>query len=616
MRVSDLRDLKRSAYETAAEGWRKVSHQAGADMDFVDQTMLGKLGKQEGETKNAAVGAVNMLSQNYQYIQMQTGLVRTALTGLAQELRAPQQALKKALSEAQENGLTVHDDGSVTYPAATSHGKEFPGGTARGDGEAPKGGFEGLAQQSVSMEDALRAQSDYAYERAGQPKVNPKKHLAERLAREIADALRIAGEVDTEYSRALSKLAARIGGVKVTPDMWADAETDRAEVFKAAGDVYEAKNIPKGKSPKENAAWWNGLSKEQQDAYVSLHPASVGALDGLPAEVRDTANRTVLREEHAELLATLARHKEKEPKGGRPKTVQHKEAVTITSKDWDAWDAERKRLEARIGGIEAIQGRFDRTYDENVEKDKLPPAYLLGFDSEGRGRAIVANGNPDTADHTAVYVPGTGSQLSKAKGDINRMVELWQEATVLDTTKKQQVSTITWIGYDAPEDIVKDATRDKYADNGAPAYNRFLDGLNTANKAGSDSHLTALGHSYGSTLIGSAARQGDLNADDIVVAGSPGMQVGRATDLDVPKGHVWNEEADGDPVPDLGAFFHGGSQWRIGGGAGIAPSQDIFGAEQMATDTEGHSGYWDEDSESLKNQAKVVMGQYESVTRK
>ncbi|MFQ6146237.1 hypothetical protein ACLMNJ_24705 [Streptomyces seoulensis] len=47
----------------------------------------------------------------------------------------------------------------------------------------------------------------------------------------------------------------------------------------------------------------------------------------------------------------------------------------------------------------------------------LPQAYLLGFDTKGLGHAIIANGSPDTADNTAVYVPRTESQLAKAAGD-------------------------------------------------------------------------------------------------------------------------------------------------------------------------------------------------------
>lgn len=38
-----------------------------------------------------------------------------------------------------------------------------------------------------------------------------------------------------------------------------------------------------------------------------------------------------------------------------------------------------------------------------------------------------------------------------------------------------------------------------------------------------------------------------------------------------------------------------------------------FGGNVMTTDTRGRSGYWDEGSESLQNQAKVIVDQYKGV---
>ncbi|MFG2112143.1 hypothetical protein ACGFRB_05800 [Streptomyces sp. NPDC048718] len=93
----------------------------------------------------------------------------------------------------------------------------------------------------------------------------------------------------------------------------------------------------------------------------------------------------------------------------------------------------------------------------------------------------------------------------------------------------------------------------------------------------------------------------------------------------MPTGHVWNEEADDDPVPDIGRWGHGGSQWRLGSGVFLIPSDEVFGANQMNTHAEGsgpsatsgaegHSQYWDRGSTALKNQALVVVGEYGDVT--
>jgi hypothetical protein len=118
-----------------------------------------------------------------------------------------------------------------------------------------------------------------------------------------------------------------------------------------------------------------------------------------------------------------------------------------------------------------------------------------------------------------------------------------------------------------------------------------------------------IGHSYGSTLIGAAAQKGILNADDVVFAGSPGVLVSGADELDVHKGHVWNEEGGSDPVPELGRSF-------LGGDGTIIPSDPGFGANQMETNTHGHGGYWNPDSDSLLNQGLVVVGKGDDVQLK
>ncbi|QNE75266.1 hypothetical protein F0344_12175 [Streptomyces finlayi] len=234
---------------------------------------------------------------------------------------------------------------------------------------------------------------------------------------------------------------------------------------------------------------------------------------------------------------------------------------------------------------------------------------------------MIANGNPDIADHTAVYVPGTKTKLETIGGDINRMTNLWADAN--SEASGESVSTITWFGYDAPQSIVPEAMEKQWAYDGSPKLNSFMDGLETVQGGPDASHTTVIGHSYGSTVVGDASNKGDLAADDIVVAGSPGMMVGDAGDLDVGKDHVWSEAASDDVVPAGGKVAGlGGYKWGVEEFHGIpfnagyiqtVPSDEAFGAHRMDVDTSGHSEYWNRDSQSLKNQALVVAGQYSRV---
>ncbi|GGT69005.1 MULTISPECIES: alpha/beta hydrolase [Streptomyces] len=578
-----LRDVKLNEYTDAADGWGKVSSRSNTDKDRVDNGMFAKIhDTQKGETATRAAADVQQLSRNYQYLHTECGLIRTALNGLASELAAPQKKLKQALEDAENLKFTVKPDGSVEYPTQSS--VLVPGtNTAQPGAPIPykPGAAEGI----------------------GSPDAN--KGKAEDIAERIGEAVREANEIDGRYAAVLRKLKAP-PGLTVDDATLVDAAADTKAMQQAAGKYADDDKIPQGKSPKENADWWNSLTQEQRDEYATLYPASVGALDGIPSAVRDDANRMVLAESKAQIQTDL---KAIPPEPFPQKVFGGPRVGMIYSDEWIKWNKEygdrKAHLDSSLNGIKSIEKRFDQT-----GKEGLPEAYLLGFSAEGNGRAIVANGNPDTADHTAVYVPGTTSNLGKVGGDIDRMVGLWRAS---DAMGGGTTSTITWLGYDAPQDIVKDAPFSHYANDGAPAYNKFMQGLETAQGGPDGSHTTAIGHSYGTTLIGSAARQGDLHADDVIFAGSPGVQVGSAGEMDVPKGHVWNQEAEDDPVPDIGRWGHGGSQWRLGGGVFLIPSDEPFGANQMATDTTGHSDYWKPDTESLRNQAAVVTGEYGQV---
>ncbi|WP_346164048.1 alpha/beta hydrolase, partial [Streptomyces bangladeshensis] len=506
------------------------------------------------------------------------------------DMAAAKRKLEAALEDAKAAGCTVGADGSVTFPAG---GKEV-------DGKVPEGG---TVSPSTSSTDPTAA----AVERqAKNIHPNPNYGKAVEFANRIGDALKEATEADAKWAPKLRALKAD-DDLKVTDRDWSDVKSDQDGVSDAGKKYLDSMpQPPKDGSPKDNAAWWKGLDDEERAAWLSLRPDSVGKLDGLPSEVRDEANRIVFDE-------TRARYQMELDSIPKPPANEWTYIATpggwaskVHTDEWMAWHNKYgdryEHLNKSLHGMGKIQERFDKTGERG-----LPAAYLLGFDPDKDGRAIVANGNPDTADHQAVYVPGTTSDLNSIEGNINRMVNLWDVAH--SKSGGQSVSTITWLGYDAPDEVVKDARKDSYAYDGAPAFNKFLDGLEVSHSGDTPPHRTVIGHSYGSSVIGAAAQKGTLNADDVVFAGSPGVLVSGADEMDVPKGHVWNEEGGSDPVPELGRYF-------LGGDGFVIPSDPDFGANQMATNTHGHGGYWDPGSKSLLNQGLVVVGKGDNVELK
>jgi hypothetical protein len=590
MDITTLKALKASEFEEAAVGYRATSDMASTAKDAIENKIVPSLRNQlEGKAMEAAVRELKELGKNFHYIQAECALASTALSGFAFDMAAAKRKLEAALEDAKGAGCTVGADGSVSFPAG---GKEV-------DGKVPEGGTAAASTSSTDpTANALEQQAIHMHP-------NPNFGRAVGFANRIGDALKEATDADAKWAPKLRALKAD-DDLMVSDKDWADVKSDQDGVSEAGKKYLDSlPHPPKDGDAKDNAAWWKGLTDEQKSAYISMRPDSVGKLDGLPSAVRDEANRVVLDETRARYQLEFDRIP-KPPKNEWTTISELGWSSRVHSAEWTDWYKKYGdryyHLKNSLHGMEAIQGRFDKTGQRG-----LPEAYLLGFSADDDGRAIVANGNPDTADHQAVYVPGTTSDLNSIEGNTNRMVNLWDVAH--SKSGGQSVSTITWLGYDAPDEVVKDARHDSYAYDGAPEFNKFLDGLDAAHSGDTPPHRTVIGHSYGSALIGAAAEKGTLNADDVVFAGSPGVLVSGADEMDVPKGHVWNEEGGSDPVPELGRPF-------LGGDGTIIPSDPDFGANQMATNTHGHGGYWDPSSKSLLNQALVVVGKGDDVELK
>lgn len=85
-----LRDLKTSEFTQAGDKWHEVSARSGSDRAQVDRAMSAKLREtQESDSAEAALGRLRRLSRNFQYVQTECGLVRTALNGLMRRSDRP-----------------------------------------------------------------------------------------------------------------------------------------------------------------------------------------------------------------------------------------------------------------------------------------------------------------------------------------------------------------------------------------------------------------------------------------------------------------------------------------------------------------------------------------------
>ncbi|MET9590517.1 alpha/beta hydrolase [Streptomyces sp. NPDC006516] len=575
MNWAQLRDLKCAELEGAADGWGRSSNRADAARDRIEQHLLtGLRDSQEGEAAQAAVARLRQLGRNFQYVYTECGLVRTTLNSLAHEMKAQQRVLTEALEDAATLKFTVHPDGSVTYPAA---------GEGLVDGSPLKGGTASSVAARILVPPS------------GLTAPNPHTAKAQDIADRITGAVRTAGEIDWRYAGILRQLKAE-EGLKVPDATWKDAAGDAAAVRDAAR-TYLKNAIPHDATPAERRDWWAGLTQEQREEYLAVYPDQIGNLDGIPALVRDAANR-----DNLQLLIG--------------------------------------KLEGRDDDKSITQLAGLREIDRQLGAGTQPPMYLLGIGDEGNGRAIVSYGNPDTAKNVAAYVPGLGTALDRgfAEGDLKRAWDTAKGAHKYDHSSAAMV----WLGYDAPQfpdglDSA-DVMGDERAENGGRAFTSFMGGL-AATNSHDDPHMTAIGHSYGSRTVGAATQQGDgiPGVDDIILVGSPGVGVDRADELGVGRSHVFVGAAENDLVTKSPSKLQG-NLTAVAGPVGFVagklldrddddvwfgkdPASEAFGARRFHAHEgpslleggfDAHSQYFDarpeRDNASADNIAMVVAG--------
>lgn len=227
----------------------------------------------------------------------------------------------------------------------------------------------------------------------------------------------------------------------------------------------------------------------------------------------------------------------------------------------------------------------------------------------------LAYGNPGTATHTAVLVPGVGSSLDSATQNTKSARSIFQ--TVQQQYPGTSQAVIIYDGYEAPavgDPAMLGADR---AMASAPLLDTFLHGLQASQRVSGD-QVTVIGHSYGSAVAAQAAHDDPhFAASNVVLVGSPGTGPGieHASDLHV--GHVY---AASNPLDEVAGLRRPGPDpinpiARWGSNYGPEPTDQRFGAISFHTgppyDDGGgllHHEYFQPKSRSLLNIAAIIAG--------
>ena len=300
-------------------------------------------------------------------------------------------------------------------------------------------------------------------------------------------------------------------------------------------------------NPAATARWWAALPAAAQLALVESRPGVVGSSDGVPAWARDRANRHVLEQVLRDARA----------------------------------DGDHRATARVVAGVLAAEEAAGR----------VAQLHLLDLAGE---RVAVSFGDLDAAEAVALVVPGVGTSpaddLVDVAGDARDLAAAARRAD-----PEVAVAAMAWLGYRAPHSLPAALTRSA-AGRGGALLDEALTGLAGARTSAGAGlpRTTVVGHSYGTVVLDEAAdRPGRLDADAVVLLGSPGME-DDAADLEAPE--VYDAASAADPISWSGWF--GTDTWA-----------ERFGSTGLPADAAtGHSDYFDRDRPTLTAMGEVVAG--------
>jgi hydrolase family protein/alpha/beta hydrolase family protein len=395
---------------------------------------------------------------------------------------------------------------------------------------------------------------------------------------------------------------------------------------------------PPGTSAEDVDRWWRTLTPEQQRQLVAQHPPDVGNLDGIPADVRGQVNGAVMGDDLHRVEDVAQRH------GLAPESLRNN-VLNDQGNDVFANPGKYGLSPADITRYQnAVKTNQGVEHDKGPDPDHPRPVLLWAYDPlafNGKGRAAIAIGNPDRSQNTAVIVPGTNSSVKGGwlYDGHNDAINLYDQSIKADPTHSTAV--IAWMGYNAPvfdfqnpESAVADPS--KLQEVGTPWMARtggaFLaadvNSLAVTHDAGVPSHVTVIGHSYGSTTVADAFANSGMRANDAVLIGCPGTDVAHsAADFHLNGGKLYVGAASTDAISwigESGAFAPNAANVLIGSplgdlaGLGTDPAHEGFGAVRFRAEVAGsqsvvpwfndHSHYYDMGSEALHNMTEIATG--------
>lgn len=472
----------------------------------------------------------------------------------------------------------------------------------------------GVREELVGRRDTVNGEIDTLTTKIGQSTADEITSLqgqAETLQGKVDRLVDAITKLWDDVTTAEDSLIAAFQAVDSTSEGQDAADRDTTDVQALRDELTKL-----GGDPGAINDWWTDLSPAEREALKVSDPDLIGNTNGIPTGDRDDANRTSMERDLDDL----------EAKQDAGEDLSKEEQRLL----------DRARAAQAALNVPTVEGLPDANRDGKPDPVDVNLVVYQPGAFGGDGAVAVSYGDPDTADNTAVIVPGITNDGSNIASQGKDAYTLYKESI----GNGESAATIAWMGYDAPSwnpenaldwpgdglDMGSVINEDK-AEAGGKSLADFVDGLRATDTLDPDagdekSNLTVIGHSYGSTTAAHAAADHGLDADALSLIGSPGAggnDVNGVGDLGMPEGKVYVGAADNDFVTWLG---------RDGDvGMGKDPAQADFGATVFPVDPgpefhadnldqgiKNHTSYFAPESQSLSNLTDIVQGDEPEVT--
>ena len=343
----------------------------------------------------------------------------------------------------------------------------------------------------------------------------------------IADNIEARAKALIHQAEDIDADCAEVFGHLEHGDITARGATDFATAQEMGRDQsgLSAPYPPEGEevTPQNVNAWWDALSDEEQQKVIAEHPDWIANRDGVPVPARHQANIPVLERELADVQRQLDALGSREDFIRSHPEMDPAQAAAVYAKRVG-------ELQPRFDNAKAMKEALSLEGDPSKGYDPNKYLMLLEFPDGREPRAAIAVGNPDEAEHVSVTTPGVGTNPTSLPDMVEeaRVSEMkrdtsWTSQAVLARrcrlspglamSRRTRRTSPSWkpvsiAGPTSPPDLAE-----------------FYRGINATNEHGSDVHLSAFGHSYGSLTTAQVlnVRGATGVVDDAAFYGSPGL---------------------------------------------------------------------------------------------